>query len=333
MHTSTPVCAGVPFDVLNPRMDQQQVPPATAIQLYTVNGKPYLTPGEADRVAKSLSTKWNTTAEIRGGEVPLDFLQVLRTVPAAPVDDTESIPAGETSADQTGPVTVESVPPDNAGIPHSWLSPAAQPGATLRTLPESGLFSLEAWAETLNLSVETIGHMMHQHGITSVDGKIDASNWWRTIATANTRFPVKSTAWRDLPIFGLVTVTVENWKPKNARSVPPSLTDGLGMWTSAQWAMLFNASAVARHRGHWACVTVRGGVVVLSGIRLQDRPVDVGTFPAVCVQGGLTFHAAEQMAIGANGPRIELARVPREWTIPVRLASSVEQETIGGDAC
>lgn len=230
-------------------------------------------------------------------------------------------------------VIVESVTPDNAGIPHSWSPPAAHPEATLRTLPSSGLFSLEQWRDIMSLSVETIGHMIQQHGITLVDGKLDAANWWKTLATANTKFPVKPAAWRDLPIFGVVTVTVNDWKPKNARAVPPSLTDGLGMWTSAQWAMLFNASAVARHRKQWACVTTRGTVVVLSGIRLQDRPADVGTFPAVCVQGGLSFHAAEAMAIGANAPRIELARVPREWTIPVRLANSVEQETIGGDAC
>jgi hypothetical protein len=137
---------------------------------------------------------------------------------------------------------------------------------------------------------------------------------------------------RGRPIFGVVTVTNEAWKPKSAKDVPPSLTDGLGMFLSARWAMLFNASPVACHRRHWACVTNRGTVIVLSGIRLQDRPVDVSGFPQ-CVQAGLTFHEAEQLAIGANTPRIELARVPREWTIAVRTANTVEAEKMGVAPC
>lgn len=135
-------------------------------------------------------------------------------------------------------------------------------------------------------------------------------------------------AWRTRPTHGLVNIIVENWKPKSARDVPPSCTDRLGMFLSAQFAMLLNQSMYSRKR-RWALVTTRGTVLIVSGI--TDRPINPSDFPS-CVQGGLSFEVAEQLAIEANTPRFELSRVPREWTVAVRRADSVT-DAEGGATC
>lgn len=135
-------------------------------------------------------------------------------------------------------------------------------------------------------------------------------------------------AWRTRPTHGIVTLIVENWTPKSARDVPPSCCDRLGMFLSAQFAMLMNQSAYSRKR-RWALVTTRGGALIISGIK--DRPVNPADFPS-CVQSGLTYDEAEQLAIQANTPRFELSRVPREWTVAVRRADSVTDDSEGGVA-
>ena len=134
--------------------------------------------------------------------------------------------------------------------------------------------------------------------------------------------------WRTRPTHGLVNIIVENWKPKSARDVPPSMTDRMGMFLSAQFAMLLNQSMYSRKR-RWALVTTRGTVLIVSGI--TDRPINPSDFPS-CVQGGLSFEVAEQLAIEANAPRFELSRVPREWTVAVRRADSVT-DAEGGATC
>lgn len=134
--------------------------------------------------------------------------------------------------------------------------------------------------------------------------------------------------WRTRPTHGLVSIIVENWKPKSARDVPPSMTDRMGMFLSAQFAMLLNQSMYSRKR-RWALVTTRGTTLIISGI--TDRPINPSDFPS-CVQGGLSFEVAEQLAIEANTPRFELSRIPREWTIAVRRADSVT-DAEGGVTC
>lgn len=334
MHTSTPVSAGVPFDVLNPRMDQkQQVPPAT-IPVYAVNGKPYLSEPEADRHAESLTT-FGTSAEIRGGEVSLDSLKVLRTVPAVPADP-------------------------------------AKP----ETLPSVGLFSLDQWAETLNLSVETIQDHLRDHRISLTDGRIDAAEWWRAIAgkpkavdtsissatftnaavdarfegtttqpganqevvsrlpemttadivhvTSQVRMPKPKPAWHALPICGLVTINNLDWEPKSRLDVPPSPTMNLGMDIAAQFAIAYNQSDFARQKRRWCVVTNRGTCLILTGIPADQRPLNPCDFPPI-VQQGLTFPEAEKAADEQNTERHRLARIPRNWTVALRRADSVQR--------
>lgn len=134
--------------------------------------------------------------------------------------------------------------------------------------------------------------------------------------------------WRTKPNHGLVTVIVDNWTPKSARSVPPSVTDHLTMWLSTQWAILFNQSAFARRKKRWAVVTARGTVIVLCNIQLRDRPVNPADMPNCCITD-LTFDTADRLAIAANTPRVEHSRVPRQWTVCIRRADSVNVETDG----
>lgn len=131
--------------------------------------------------------------------------------------------------------------------------------------------------------------------------------------------------WREQPICGVVTINNQDWRPNGVRSVPPSLVNGLGMTLAAKWVMLFNASPTARRRRHWAVLTTRATVLILTGIKLQDRPVNVCDFPA-CSVGGLLPAQAEQMATDANSPRHEVAQIPRFWTVAIRRADSVEAE-------
>lgn len=131
--------------------------------------------------------------------------------------------------------------------------------------------------------------------------------------------------WRQARSHGIVTLINEWWAPQGVAKSPPSTTTGLGMYLSAQWCYLFNVSPLARRKGRWALVAARGTAIIISGISLAERPADPGAFPR-CVLGGLTHREAEQAAIDMNRERLAVARVPREWTVAVRLASTVEQE-------
>ena len=132
--------------------------------------------------------------------------------------------------------------------------------------------------------------------------------------------------WRAALIHGVVTINADKWTPTSSRSIPPSITNKLGMYLSARWAMLFNASPEAQKRNHWALVCCRhGNVIVLTGIQPEDRPSNPGDFPP-CVIGGLAFDEADQIAISANRARCEFERVPKLWTVAVRRADSVEQD-------
>jgi hypothetical protein len=124
-------------------------------------------------------------------------------------------------------------------------------------------------------------------------------------------------------ICGVVTIKNSEWRPKKVGDIPSSLTQGLGMELSAQFAMVYNQSQFARSYGRWAVVTNRGTVLILTGIRGADRPINPADFPP-CVQGGMTYENSEALISEANEPRFKLAAVPREWAIAIRRADSME---------
>lgn len=138
--------------------------------------------------------------------------------------------------------------------------------------------------------------------------------------------------WKDLPVCGTITVDNPTWAPPKATSVPPSLTETLGMQLSATFAILFNQSAHARGKRRWAVVTSRGTVVILAGVKPEQRPANPADFPP-CVTAGLTHREAEDFTREANEPRFALAHIPRQWTISLRRADCVdkpESEVEGG---
>lgn len=124
--------------------------------------------------------------------------------------------------------------------------------------------------------------------------------------------------------FGVITVRVENWAPKNARSCPPSLTDGMSAELSIQFALAYNASEHAAQRKRWALVTHSGTILILTG--LEDRPSDPAAFPGSVVRVHTLAEANRVMEL-ENGERHRHAKIPREWCIAVRpLAISAESE-------
>jgi hypothetical protein len=133
----------------------------------------------------------------------------------------------------------------------------------------------------------------------------------------------------DLPVFGVLTIDNQDWSPRRFDDIPPSLTQGLGMELSAHFALIYNQSSMAVNKRRWALVTTRGTVLVLCGLQLADRPSNPAAFPAGFVQGGLTYDEAERFALEANEPRWQLSRIPRQWTIALRRADTVEKD---GDA-
>lgn len=114
--------------------------------------------------------------------------------------------------------------------------------------------------------------------------------------------------------FGLITVRVENWSPKNARSNPPSITDGMSTEISRQFCLAFNASEHARQRKRWALLTNSGSVLILTG--LDERPIDPSAFPGT-VRRVHTQAEANRIMELENAERHRYARIPREWTVAV----------------
>lgn len=138
----------------------------------------------------------------------------------------------------------------------------------------------------------------------------------------------KSTVkWKDATHFGVVTIQNMDWAPESAHDLPPSVADGLGMEVSSQFVMMFNQSATARQRRRWAMLTNRGTVLILTGVKPDERPIHSADFHA-SVQGGMTFHEAESTANKANEARYALARIPRQWTIAVRRADCVDNPNL-----
>lgn len=114
--------------------------------------------------------------------------------------------------------------------------------------------------------------------------------------------------------YGVITLQVQDWVPKNARSVPPSITDGMGTAISRILAVTFNASENASERRRWALLTNSGTVLLLTGV--EQRPSTPTDFPPN-VRRVLTKAEAEKRAEIENQDRFRLARIPREWSVAV----------------
>lgn len=121
--------------------------------------------------------------------------------------------------------------------------------------------------------------------------------------------------------WGLVTIEVIDFTPSGLKSRPPSITDGIaGHQVSQIFAIAFNRSDFARNKRRWALVNDVGTVVMLNSITDDERPLAPNAFPPF-VKSGLTMHEAVNQANELNAPRLKLARVPRQWSIPVRPIS------------
>jgi hypothetical protein len=126
-----------------------------------------------------------------------------------------------------------------------------------------------------------------------------------------------------IPVCGLVTIKNSDWRPSKPSAVPKSITQGMGMSLSAQFAIVYNQSELARMLRRWAVVTTRGTVLILADIPNTERPINPAEFPE-CVQVGLSSDEADLAASEENGSRLEVAIVPRRWTIAVRRADCVD---------
>jgi hypothetical protein len=126
-----------------------------------------------------------------------------------------------------------------------------------------------------------------------------------------------------IPVCGVVTIRNSEWKPTKPAAIPKSMTQGLGISLSAHFAMIYNQSEMARIHRRWAVLTTRGTVMILANIPDAERPTNPAAFPP-CVQSGMSSDAADLAAVEANGPRLQVAIIPRQWTIAVRLADCVD---------
>lgn len=134
-------------------------------------------------------------------------------------------------------------------------------------------------------------------------------------------------AWRTAPTCGVVTIVNDSWMPVSSRSVPPSLCNRLGMYLASRWCLLFNESADARKKNHWALPTCKGNAIVLAGILPGDRPLNPSDFPE-CVIGGLPLDVAYQLSTGANLSRCG-SGIPKLWSVAVRRIDSITDDSEG----
>lgn len=131
--------------------------------------------------------------------------------------------------------------------------------------------------------------------------------------------------------WGLLTIPNVGWQPRNIRSQPPAIVQHLPGEILIAMAILYNGSDHAKLRRRWAVVTTHG-LMLIHDIPEDQRPNDPAAFPPGT---RLIDGKAEDTAIVENTPRHDLARVPREWTIPLRplvLSSPVVIPARKGDA-
>lgn len=108
-----------------------------------------------------------------------------------------------------------------------------------------------------------------------------------------------------------------SYRPKSVKSVPSSkwLADS-PLELKAGYGILFNGSEVAKLKGQWLCLATNGSLILLD-VPPEDRPEDPSAFPPGAVTG-LSFESAVQAQAEENADRLNLARVPRNWTIALR---------------
>ena len=129
------------------------------------------------------------------------------------------------------------------------------------------------------------------------------------------------------PVCGVLTIIPDTkFSPTGIRSVPDVLIIGVTLEVSISFAVAYNQSKPAITKGRWALVSTTGKVVILCGVDASTRPTDPTAYPE-CVVTGLTHDQAVEMSDKQNRPRLEHARVPRFWSIPVRPLNGM---VIGG---
>lgn len=138
---------------------------------------------------------------------------------------------------------------------------------------------------------------------------------------------------RRKPGGGVVTVANHvEWSPTKPSDIPPSAVRLRGMEKAADFAIAYNESAHAIRNSRWAVVTNRGTVLVLTGIRIEERPINPADFPP-CVLACPTIGQAADCAADANAARLAMAIVPRQWSVSLRRADCISQQaTKGGGA-
>ena len=95
----------------------------------------------------------------------------------------------------------------------------------------------------------------------------------------------------------------------------------MGGELSVVFAREYNQSEHSQQKKRWAVVTTSRVVLIICGIDPATRPSDPTAFPPY-VTTGLTFDQANATAEQQNAPRFEHARIPRQWTIPLKPLST-----------
>jgi hypothetical protein len=272
------------------------VPQAGPVPVYVVDGRPHLTENEAVRAAEVGARLCERPADILVGSFHMDGLQHVRTVTPAEAE------AAQAARWKDGE-------PETIGEPVAFVAPTAEAVGT--AFDTTGL-----GADSLSASVS----------LPELAGPVDYIA--KTDPKSNKKkgpfVAMDPPAWHSLPICGLVTIAVDKWEPKSRLDVPPSPTTQMGMELAAQFAIAFNQSNFARQRRRWCVVTNRGTCLMLTGIPIDQRPLNPCDFPP-CVQQGMTYPDVELIADEQNTERFKVARIPRNWTVSLRRADSVTE--------
>ncbi|MBX3448104.1 MAG: hypothetical protein KF777_01020 [Planctomycetaceae bacterium] len=120
----------------------------------------------------------------------------------------------------------------------------------------------------------------------------------------------------DSPPYGLLTVdNLNDWKPSKISSQPPSCMPVGTSNLLVDHCLLHNASEYAKVKERRAVLLISGAVLLLP-CRADQWPSDPAAFPPgtrLAPQSLVLQFAAEE-----NGPRFELAKIPRRWTLALR---------------
>lgn len=120
----------------------------------------------------------------------------------------------------------------------------------------------------------------------------------------------------DSPPYGLLTVdNLHDWKPSKLGSQPPSCMPSGTSNLLIDLCLLHNASEYAKVKERWAVLMTSGGVLLLP-CPADRRPTDPAAFPPGVRLAPQSL--VQQFAAEENGPRFELAKIPRRWTLALR---------------